>query len=478
VLATALLPATDVLPLLAAAASEVDLLVARNQMAFTLGWHIVLACFGVALPAMILVQHVRGLRGDADALVLAKRWAKVSAVLFAIGAVSGTVLSFEMGMLWPGLMGPFGDVIGLPFALEGIAFFLEAIFLGIYLYGWKGLPGRVHVLTLLPVVAAGLAGSFFILAVNGWMNAPTGFDLVGGEVTNVDPIAAMFNDAVWIEWLHMLLAAYLVVSLTVAGVYAAGMLRGRDDRLHRLGIAVPLVFATVAALAQPVVGHLAGNRVADEQPAKLAAMEGAWETEQAAPLRLGGFYREGEGLVGAIEIPIPGLASLLAYNDPNATIVGLQDIPADERPPAAIVHTSFQVMVAIGTALALLLGWAAWRRWRDGGWPLERRWFLAALVAGGPLAVVALEAGWITTEVGRQPWIVYGLVRTEDAVTTVGNLLPGFAVLVTVYGLMTVGAVVVLRTMSRRWREGEEPDAPYGPPRPLADVGVDDEDWA
>lgn len=268
--------------LIAAAGSATDLLAARNQMAVSLGWHIVLAAFGVAFPAMIFVLHRRGLRGDDDALKLAKRWSKVAGVLFAIGAVSGTILSFEMGMLWPGLMGPYGDVIGLPFALEGISFFTEAIFLGIYLYGWNRLPGRIHSLMLVPVAIAGATGTFFIISVNSWMNTPEGFDVVNGQITNIDPIDAMFNAALLHEYVHMYVAAFMVVGFLVAAVYAAGMLRGRRDHYHNLGLWVPLVFAGTAAVIQPMIGHLAGQRVADLQPAKLAAMEGQWETERGA----------------------------------------------------------------------------------------------------------------------------------------------------------------------------------------------------
>jgi cytochrome bd ubiquinol oxidase subunit I len=452
--------------LLAATGSATDLLAARYQMALSLGWHIVLAAFGVAFPLMILVLHRRGLRGDDDALRLARRWSKVAGVLFAIGAVSGTILSFEMGMLWPGLMGPFGDVIGLPFALEGISFFTEAIFLGIYLYGWDRLPGRVHSLMLVPVAIAGATGTFFILSVNAWMNSPEGFELAAGEVTDVSPLDAMFTAALPHEYVHMYVAAFMVVGFLVAAVYAAGMLRGRNDRYHGLGVWVPLAFASVAAVVQPVVGHLAGQRVADLQPTKLAAMEGQWETERGAELTIGGFYREGEGLVGGLRVPIDGLASFIAQNDFDAEIQGLADVPADERPPVNIVRYAFQTMVGIGTMLAGLGLVAGWWLWRRRGSPLPR-WLLSVLVAAGPAAVLALEAGWVTTEVGRQPWIVYGIERTADAVTDVSWIWVSFGVIAAVYGLLTVAAAVVLRTMASRWRAGAELQAPYGPPGPL-----------
>ncbi|MEM7142257.1 MAG: cytochrome ubiquinol oxidase subunit I [Actinomycetota bacterium] len=439
------------------------LLPARNQMALSLGWHIAVACFGMAFPAMIYVLHRRGLAGDDVALELAKRWSKVAGVLFAIGAVSGTILSFEMGLLWPGLMEQYGDVIGLAFTLEGIAFFVEAIFLGVYVYGWGRLPGRVHSLVLVPVMAAGVFGAFMVVSVNGWMNAPTGFRIENGEVVDVDPIAAIFNSAVGLQFLHMYLAAVMVAGFLTAGVYANGWRKGRRDRLHRLGILVPLAFAAIATPIQPLVGHFAGQRLADEQPIKLAAMEGLAETTARAPLELGGWWN-GEELVGAIEIPIEGLLSFNATNDFDATIIGLDAVPEEDRPPVAIVHAAFQTMVGIGVALLGLVGWAAWRWRRDRRSFADNRWFLTAIIAAGPAAVVAMETGWITTEVGRQPWIVHEVLRTEDAVTDAGYIWISLTVLVLVYGAMTWGATAVIRSMSRRWREGEtDLPSPYGP---------------
>ena len=447
-------------------AEPAGLFPAREQMALTLGWHIVIACFGVALPAMIFVLHRRGIvRDDPVALGLARRWAKVSAVLFAIGAVSGTVLSFEMGMLWPGLMGRFGDVLGLPFAFEGLSFFIEAIFLGIYLYGWDRLPPRLHVLMLVPMAAAGVVGTFCVVSVNAWMNDPVGFRIVDGEVTDVDPWRAMFNDRVWMQFAHMWVAAFMVVGFVVAGVYAAGMLRGRRDAHHRLGFAVPFTFATVAALLQPVIGHVLGLALHATQPSKLAAFELATETEERAPLRLGGVLIDGE-VRGAIEIP--RLGSIIARNSWDAPVPGLNTIPPEDRPPVNLTHLAFQSMVGIGTllALAVVVYWIARRRGTD---LTERRWFLRFAIAAGPLAIVALECGWIATEVGRQPWTVFGVLRTTDAAGDNPGLwwvLSGVAVL---YSAMTAGAYVVLRSMARRWRAGEQDlPSPYGPEIALA----------
>jgi cytochrome bd-type quinol oxidase subunit 1 len=347
------------------------LLPARQQMALSLGWHIILACFGVAFPAMIFVMHLIGIRrSHPDALLLARKWAKVSAVLFAIGAVSGTVLSFEMGLLWPGLMGTYGDVLGLPFAFEGLAFFVEAIFLGIYLYGWDRMPPKQHLLMVLPMAVTGVVGTFCVIAVNAWMNAPVGFDLVDGEVRNVDPWAVLLNpDAFW-QFLHMWVAAYMVAGFAIASVYAVGMLRGRRDRAHRLGFTLAFTFASISAVVQPLVGHLLGSRIAETQPAKLAAFELATETESPSPLRLGGLLIDGEV---RWSIDIPYLGSLIARNSFTKPVEGLSSFPVQDRPPVNITHLAFQSMVGIGALLmvaAVVFGWlagAAATCWRAGG---------------------------------------------------------------------------------------------------------------
>jgi cytochrome d ubiquinol oxidase subunit I len=439
-----------------------QLLAARYQMALSLGFHIVLSCLGVAFPALIFVAHRRGLRSnDPIALSLARRWSKIAAVLFAVGAVSGTILSFEMGLLWPGLMSQYGDVIGLPFALEGIAFFVEAIFIGIYLYGWDRLPPRVHLYTLVPMMVSGVFGAFCVLAVNSWMNAPSGFRLVDGKVVDVDPLAAIFNKALPMQFLHMLLAAYMVTGFLVASVYAAGMLRGRRDHRHRLGFLVAFGFASVASVIQPVVGHVAGMRLATQQPEKLAAMDLAVDTKQNAPLTIGGALIDGRARGG---IEIPGVGSLLARAGLNRPVRGINDFDADVRPPVNIVHWSFQSMVALGTALALgsLVLWLRRRRGHD---PFSSAWTMRLAMLAGPASVLTLELGWITTEVGRQPWMVYRVLRVRDAVTDNDGVYASLATLVVVYAVMGVVALRVLRNMSARWREGESDDlpTPYGP---------------
>ncbi|HJR26661.1 MAG TPA: cytochrome ubiquinol oxidase subunit I [Acidimicrobiales bacterium] len=431
-------------------AAQPDLWAARQQMALSLGWHIVIACFGVGFPALVVLAEGLGIRrGDADLLRLARRWSKALALLFAVGAVSGTILSFELGILWPGLMRTFGDVWGLPFAIEGIAFFIEAIFVGLYLYGWDRLPPRVHLLIGVPIVIAGVASAWFVVTANAWMNQPRGFDvehyLATGEVTDIRPWAAMFNPATPPQTTHMVLAAFMVAGFGTAAVYAAALLRGRTDRYHRLGFLLPFAMAAAITPVQIGVGDWAARFLADYQPTKLAALEGLHATERGAPLTIGGLYLDGEVRYG---IEIPRALSLLAHHDPDAVVQGLDEVPADERPPVGIVRASFQVMVAIGMGLLLLGGWFAAVWWRRRRLP-RARLFLWCAVAAGPLAAVALEAGWITTEVGRQPWIVYGVMRVEDAVTSAPNIRFGYYALVVVYTVLTVGTVYVLRRLAR-----------------------------
>lgn len=338
---------------------------ARQLQAFSFAFHIVLVAFGVAMPAFTLVAEVIARRrGDGPLLDLARRWSKVMVVLFAIGVVSGTVLSFEMGLLWPGFMDRYGAVFGSAFAMEGFAFFVEAIFLAIYVYGWERLPARWHMASGIPVVLAGLAGSLFVLSVNGWMNTPTGFRLDGGRPVDIRPVDALLNAHLAHTFVHMTLAAYMVAGFVVAGVYARGWLRGRRDRVQRMAVLIPLGFACAAAPAQLVVGDWAGRMVAENQPVKLAAFEGQYRTEGGAPVHIGGFYRDGE-IVGGIRIP--RMLSLLAFHDPSARVQGLESVPAADRPPVNVVRFAFQAMVGIGTALAALAAWFWWSAWRRRG---------------------------------------------------------------------------------------------------------------
>jgi cytochrome d ubiquinol oxidase subunit I len=449
--------------ILAGASDPSQLLPAREQMAFTLGFHIILVPFGVAFTFITMIANYRGLRrGDDEALLLAQRWSQVAAVLFAVGAVSGTVLSFEMGLLWPGLMGRYGAAYGIPFAVEGIFFFLEAIFVAIYIYGWKRLSPWVHFWSGAPVVLSGIGGTFSVVAANSWMNAPGGITVRHGKVVDVDVWQVFFNDAFWYEAIHMLLAAYVVAGFTVAGVYAVGMLRGRRDGYHRVGLLIPLTVGAIAIPLQIAMGDVIARYVFDSEPAKFAAIEAAPDTRTHAPEVLGGILVDGKVRGG---LPIPDGASLLSGFSPGTEVKGLDAIPAEVRPPdhlVSMVHLSFDTMVGTGFALFGLALWFGWIWWRSRARE-PNRWFLRAVAVSGLVSIVSLEAGWVTTEVGRQPWTVVGLLLTRDAVQTSGNLWPFFIGALLIYAGVTVGAGYALRALRRRWAVGEATAVPYGP---------------
>ncbi len=447
--------------------SASNLLAARNQMGFTLGFHIILACFGVAFPAIMLIAEYRGRkRDDADALLLARRWSKAVAVLFAVGAVTGTVLSFEFGLLWPRFMDRFGDVFGIAFAIEGIFFFLEAIFIAIYIYGWDRLSPRAHMWAAVPIVLSGVGGAFSVIAANAWMNQPQGFTLgADGKVTEVKPFEVLFNPATGYEFFHMLLAAYMVAGFLIASVYAVGMLKGRRDRYHRLGFIIPFTVAAIATPIQLFVGDTAARAVADDQPAKFAGMECIYKGGRDQTEYLGGICTDGEVKYA---IGIPGLDSFLVDFNTDTDVTGLDQIPDDDEPPAlTMLHLSFDTMVGIGTALLALGAWYGFVWWRRRDLP-STPWFLRAAAVAGVAAVVALECGWIVTEVGRQPWIVTGFMRTSEAVTPAQGIWFVFAGTMALYVALFTTAGLILRAMARRWREsddaGPEGDVPYGPP--------------
>ena len=444
-----------------------NLLAARSQMAFTLGFHILLVPFGVCLPLFTLIANGYGLtHGDEEALRLARRWSHAMGVTFAVGAVTGTVLSFEMGLLWPGLLGRFGDVFGLPFMLEGVAFFLEAIFIAIYIFGWDRLSPRTHFRLGLPLPLFAFVGALSIIAANSWMNTPRGFHLdAAGKPIDVRPLAVIFNPALRHELVHFLLAALLCAGFVVAAIYAVGMLKGRRDRLHRLGFLIPFTVAAVVMPLQMVVGDRAVREVVKLQPVKFAAIELLAETATHVPERLGGHMKDGVPTGG---IKVPNLASLMTGFRADTKIVGLNAVAPRDRPPATIVHLAFDVMVGAASALSLLAVWffVAWLRRRD----LPRsRWFLRAAAAAAPLSMLALEAGWITTEVGRQPWVVYGMLRTAEAVTRAPGIWGSFAIVVALYTAVGTGLIVVLRRMAGRWRTtAREPiPGPYAPHDPV-----------
>ncbi len=420
-----------------------SLLLARAQMGLSLAFHIVFAAVGVALPLLMVACDVLHWRtGDGQYEALSRRLAKGTAILFAVGAVSGTVLSFEMGLLWPGLMGTYGEVIGLPFALEGFAFFTEAIFLGIYLYGRGRISRRFHLFSGITVALSGAASAFFVVLVNACMNLPAGFRLENGKPVDIDPLAAMFSPPWQHETLHVLLSSYQATAFAMAGIHAVLLWRNRRDGLHRKALGLSLAVGGIAAVLQLVSGDFSARQVARQQPIKLAALEGQFETMRGAPLRIGGWPDEEKGVV-RYDLELPHGLSLLAFHDLDAEVLGLRSFPRDQWPPVRRVHLAFQVMVGAGSLMALLAVIAGALAWKKRGLP-DSNLFLAAVISSAPLGVIALEAGWLVTEWGRQPWVIRGALLTRDAVTPFQALAVPFWTFTLVYLFLGVTVAYLL----------------------------------
>jgi cytochrome d ubiquinol oxidase subunit I len=456
-------------------AVEPALLPSRIQMAFTLAYHIILVPFGVALPFYTLVMEGIGIfRRDPTALRIARRWSVVMAVQFAVGAVTGTILSFEFGILWPKMLGRFGAAFGLGFAVEGIAFFLEAIFIGIYLYGWQRVPPRLHFAMGLVLIPAGVLGAFGVLSANAWMNTPGGVTIdASGHLANVDAIAALFTRALPYEFWHFMIAIYLTAGFFIASIYAVAWLRGRRDHYQRLAFAVPFTVAALLAPVQVVVGDLSARGLVTDQPSKFAAMEINWKTQSHTPEIIGGFINDAGDVV--LGISIPSLDSILVGYSPNAVAPGLSSFPPDKRPTsieANITHLAFDLMVGLGTAGAALSTWYFLVLLRRRDLP-KSRWFYRAAALAGVGAYAGVESGWVTTEVGRQPWIVYNAMRVSEAVTSApaAYVWTMLTVLILVYATIGVIFVTLLMKLAARWRrddleliaEAPEEGVPYGP---------------
>ena len=421
-----------------------DLMAARMQMAISLGFHIIFAVVGMAMPLLMVIAEGRWLKTkDPAYLDLAKRWARGTAIIFAVGAVSGTVLSFELTLLWPRFMEVAGPVFGLPFALEGFAFFLEAIFLGIYLYGWERVPPRIHWFSGIIVCVSGVLSGVFVVTANAWMNAPQGFSLSDGKPIDIDPVAAMLNPAAFSQALHMTVAAFQAVAFGVAAIHAWVLLRKPGSAFHQKALGIVLPVAFIAAFIQPISGDLSAKMVARVQWVKLAALEGQWETEKGAPLRIGGWPdEERETTPYALEIPF--MLSILAHGDPHSEIKGLKEAPPEDRPPVAVVHLAFQIMIACGVIMFATSAWGVWLWFRKRSM-FDRPLFLKCLALNGPLGFLAIEAGWTVTEVGRQPWIIQGVMRTRDALTPMTGIWVTMLSFVLIYFLLAWIVVALLK---------------------------------
>lgn len=409
---------------------------ARLQMAFTLIFHIVFACIGMVMPFFMIVAHRKWLKTKNDIyLKLTKSWQKGVAIFFVTGAVSGTALSFELGLLWPEFMKHAGPIIGMPFSLEGAAFFVEALALGFYLYGWNKLPEKFHWFTGVIVGVSGVASGILVVSANGWMNAPSGFDYINGEFLNIDSIQALFNPAWFTQALHMTLAAFTATGFAVAGIHAFQIYKKQHVELHKKAFKIAITFGAVAAILQPLSGDLSAKDIAKRQPVKLAAMEAHYETTKGAPLYIGGIVDEEKQKV-SYKIEIPKALSFLAFGDFDAEVKGLNDFPLDVRPKVSIVHYAFQIMVGIGTLL-LAVGVLFFISLKKKSWWNNKKfWLLFTCLA--PMGFIALEAGWIVTEVGRQPWIIHNIMKTKDAVTPMPGMIFSFYMYVVLYTILTV----------------------------------------
>jgi cytochrome d ubiquinol oxidase subunit I len=429
-----------------------DLLAARAQMGMSLAFHILFAVAGIAMPLLMVLSEWRWIRrGQEVDLLLAKSWAKGTAVLFAVGAVSGTVLSFELGLLWPKFMGWAGSIIGMPFSMEGFAFFTEAIFLGIYLYGWKRVSPGAHLLAGIMVAVSGAASAMFVVFANAWMNTPTGFRLENGQPVDIDPIAAMFNPSSFPQGIHMVLAAYASTGFVVAGIHAHALLRDNRNLFHRRALELSLLVGGLSAVLQPLSGDLLGKATAHNQPVKFAAMEGHFKTESAAHLRIGGIPDE-KRRETPYSIEIPGLLSFMAFGDFNQPVRGLEEFPEELWPPVAPVHFSFQIMVGAGMLMVAVAVWGAWLYWKTRSLA-DSRTFLQVVRGAAPLGMIALEAGWFLTELGRQPWVIQGVMRTADSVTTMPGLVVPFLAFTLLYLFL---AAIVILLLVRQFRQSPQ----------------------
>jgi cytochrome d ubiquinol oxidase subunit I len=420
-----------------------DFLAARSQMALSLGFHIIFACIGMVMPFFMAVSHYYYLKTKEEVYKnITKAWTKGVAIFFATGAVSGTVLSFELGLLWPGFMEHAGPIFGMPFSLEGTAFFIEAIALGFYLYGWNRFNPWFHWATGVVVGISGLLSGILVVAANAWMNSPSGFDYVNGEYINIDPVKAMFNDAWFSQALHMSIAAFVATGFAVAGVHALMILKGKNLNFHTKSFKIAAIFGCIAAILQPLSGDISAKDVGQRQPAKLAAMEAHYHTEKNAPLILGGIVDE-ENKTVKYAIKLPGVLSFMTHGDFDAEVIGLDRIPIEDQPPVAITHYAFQIMVGLGMIMMFIAIIYFIAIWKKKHW-LKSKWLLKLFVLATPMGFIAVEAGWTVTEVGRQPWIIHNIMRTADAVTPMPGIAYSFYLFTAVYFSLSIIVIFML----------------------------------
>jgi cytochrome d ubiquinol oxidase subunit I len=417
-----------------------NFLAARSQMALSLGFHIIFSCIGMVMPFFMAVSHYLWLKTNNPVYQnVTKAWSKGVAIFFATGAVSGTVLSFELGLLWPTFMKHAGPIFGMPFSLEGTAFFIEAIALGFYLYGWNRFNKWFHWFTGVVVGISGIASGILVVSANSWMNSPTGFDFADGKYTNIDPIKAMFNPAWFSQALHMSIAAFAATGFAVAGVHALMILKKMNINFHKKAFRIAAVFGVVASILQPLSGDISAKMVAKRQPAKLAAMEAHFKTEEYSPLIIGGIPDVKNKKVN-YALELPGLLSFMVHDNFKTPVKGLDQISEKDQPPVAVTHYSFQLMVALGMLMMTIgvIYFIALIKKRD--W-FNKHWFLRLFIAATPIGFIAVEAGWTVTEVGRQPWIIQGIMRTKDAVTPMPGIGYSFYLFTAVY--LTLSIVVI-----------------------------------
>jgi cytochrome d ubiquinol oxidase subunit I len=421
-----------------------DFLAARSQMALSLGFHIIYSCIGMVMPVFMAISHYKWIKTqDPVYKNITVAWSKGVAIFFATGAVSGTMLSFELGLLWPGFMKHAGPIFGMPFSLEGVAFFIEAIALGLFLYGWNKLNNWVHWTAGVIVGVSGIASGILVVSANSWMNSPSGFDFVNGQYINIDPVKAMFNKAWFSESLHMTIAAFSATGFAVAGIHALMIYRKKNIAFHTKAFKIAIIFGAAAAILQPFSGDLSAKNAAKRQPAKLAAMEAYFHTQEYAPLVIGGIPDTAAKKVN-YGIEIPGLLSFLVHDNFKTQVNGLDKIPVKDQPPVAVTHYAFQIMVGIGVLMMLIGGIYFYELWKKKDL-LSKPWFLKTFIWATPLGFIALEAGWTVTEVGRQPWIIQGVMRTSEAVTPMPGIQYSFYLFSFIYFTLSVAVIFLLK---------------------------------